>query len=110
MDRHAVDQTAEKYWSDYFGPYGKAWTKKVPRRVAAAIAEQLLKTASKDAPSATIVKAHIAPLGWAQTATGGLVFEGAFRGTARDGATVHHLFAAEFSANGDLTNLQQLAA
>lgn len=106
LHRQAVDQTAEAYWAGYFGAYGKAFTRKIPRKIAAAIAD----TVTKSDQSIRIVRARIAPLGFAETVTGGLIFEGVFRGTQPDGATITRLFAAEFDATGNLNKLNQLAA
>jgi hypothetical protein len=112
--KQSVDATAEAYWESYFGAYGKAFTKKVPRKVAAAIAAALAKVATAGAEKPpTITRARIAPLGYAATATGGLTFEGVFRGTSlKDGkpSYVFRAFAADFDANGELTHLQQIAA
>ena len=113
--KQAVDAAAEAYWAEYFKEYGKQWTRKIPRRVARAIAHQLTKAASSGAKTADlrIIRAQIGPIGYAQTTTGGLTFEGVFRGqTLREGRkdTVVQPFAVEFDANGKLTNLLRLSA
>jgi hypothetical protein len=119
QQRIAVDQVAEEYWKSYFKEYGKQWVRKIPRRVAAAIATALTKDArtagageNTPAPPA-ISKATIAPLGWAQTPTGGLTFEGIFRGVAvKDGkpAHIYRAFSADFNADGELSNIRHTQA
>lgn len=113
--KQAVDQAAVEYWSTYFGPYGKQWTRDIARRVARVIAQGIQRAASKGESGAAprILKAQIAPVGWAETATGGLTFEGVFRGTVVRGGRptrVLRAFVAEFDARGKLTELTQLAA
>jgi hypothetical protein len=113
--RTAVDRAAEEYWAAYFKEYGKQWTRKIPRRVAQALAESIHKAASrgKHKASLRVVRAAVAPLAWAESATGGLTFEGVFRGTVvREGRQSRELkaFRAEFDAHGKLTNLKALAA
>lgn len=113
--RTALDSTAKAYWEAYFGPYGKAWTRDVPRRVAMAVADGVKKAAATGGRAAPrIAKAKLAPLAWAPTITGGLEFEGVLRLTAADarGKTVvlHRAFSAEFDTLGKLVNLTQAAA
>lgn len=110
----AVDQGTKDYWASYFGPYGKQWTADVPRRVAAAL---LTRTASASktatARSPRCLKAQVAPLGWTKTATGGLLFEGVFRGryaSAAKQTTVIETFCAEFDSAGKLLKLDRFAA
>jgi hypothetical protein len=107
LTKTAVDAAAEEYWQAYFGDYGKQWVRKIPRRVAQAMAQ---RTAAKGDDRMT--KAQIGGLGWAETPTGGLHFEGVFRGTmvkAGRATQVLSAFAAEFDANGKLIDLQASA-
>ena len=102
--KKSVDQTAEEYWITYFGPYGKQFVGKVPRRVAQAIAQRV-RTASKF----VLKKAQIGALGFSETSTGGLLFEGVFRGTGlSDGRpmTKTCVFSAEFTPDGEFRDLQ----
>ena len=41
MEKTAVDQSAQKYWSDYFKEYGQAWVRTIPRRIKQASARHL---------------------------------------------------------------------
>lgn len=107
MDKRAVDQVTEDYYTEYFGEYGKAWVRKIPRKVASRIAADT-KTSAEDAV--------IAPLGFTATAGGGLVFEGLFRSVpvikGRAAAEPHFVFQgfrAEFDAHGELHELTQIA-
>lgn len=54
----AVDSTAEKYWSEYYGEYGQLWVRKIPMRVKAALAEH----ASQKKLAAVQGEPTIAPL------------------------------------------------
>lgn len=114
ITKQAVDRTAEEYWAAYFGPYGKQWTRKIPRRVAQVIAQSFARTASRQAQPSRIVRGQIAPLGWAQTPTGGLTFEGLFRGVVDRGngqqSQIIQGFCADFDGTGKLTKIEQLAA
>lgn len=110
MERQAVDQTTEAYWTDYFKEYGKAWVRKIPRRVASAIAAEVKRTAKAGEVTAPpLVRANIAPLGWAKSPTGGLIFEGIFRGSAADTRRVHRAFRAEFDPAGALIALRNVS-
>jgi len=112
--KEAVDQSTRDYWAKYFGPYGKRWTDDIPRRVARALAASLRQAAKKtQTPQLRVVRATITPLACAETATGGLVFEGFFRGdVVRAGRKSRELkaFRAEFTANGKLSGLKAIAA
>lgn len=117
--KHAIDSVAEAYWEAYFKEYGKQWVRKIPRRVAGAIAEHLNATARTAAEhrgegsgggagAGGVSRARIVPFAWTRTATGGLEFEGLFRGTTLvSGAPVdvHHLFVASFGGDGSLLDL-----
>jgi hypothetical protein len=109
--KQAVDSTAVEYWTSYFGDYGKTFTKDVPRRVAQVIVQGLRRAAKDNA--LRVVRAQVIPYGWAKTATGGLTFEGAFRGRVVRGGrenTVLRAFAAEFDPSGKVVDVQVLTA
>jgi hypothetical protein len=44
----AVDSTAEKYWEDYYGEYGKQLVKEVKKRVRADVAQEWLMRCGVD--------------------------------------------------------------
>jgi len=113
--KEAVDATTKEYWKAYFGPYGKAFTEDVPRRVAHFIAKALVApTANKTAKTITrILKASITPIGWAKSPTGSLIFEGVFKGVGiRDAkkTDVYQGFRAEFDPTGGLVSCKHIAA
>lgn len=41
MNKTALDQTAKKYWSEYFKEYGQMWVRDIPRRIKLATVRQL---------------------------------------------------------------------
>ena len=93
MRRYAVDKSAEDYWSEYFGEYGQAWVRNIPRRVSAALQAKDTRLASAD----------IQPLGVALRADGGLTLEGfaaARRKSASSGARHVTAFSIDFDAAG----------
>lgn len=101
--KRAVDSSAEQYWTEYFGDYGKAWVRKMPRRVAHAVARRI---ASTDPKAPAFKAAVIAPLGHAKLEDGGLLFEGIFRGMTPDAGQQHRTFAAEFAPDGSIRRLE----
>jgi len=113
--RTAVDSKAKSYWTEYFGEYGKIWTEGVARRVAASVSGSLAKTAAKGGQDVRFLRTQIVtptPKSWAKTATGGLIFEGFFRGLmTRQGQreTVLKGFVAEFAADGKMLSLRTKA-
>jgi len=113
--RTAVDSKAKSYWTEYFGEYGKVWTEGVARRVAASVSGNLAKTAAKGGQEVRVLRAQIVTptaKSWAKTATGGLLFEGFFRGLlSRQGRreTVLTGFVAEFAADDEMLSLRTKA-
>lgn len=99
--KQALDSAAEQYWTDYFGDYGKAWVKKVPKRVALAVAKRVASSAKQP-----LTHAVVAPYGYRQREDGGLHFEGAFRGMAGETPSVHRAFSAVFDKDGALVELE----
>lgn len=113
LTKEALDQAAAEYWKQYFGDYGKEWVRNIPRRVAQALVQQEASRIAERGRPNKIAKARIAPLAWAPTVTGGLTFEGVFRGVLNNAGkveNVHRMFAVEFDANGEIINLRQRAA
>lgn len=109
MRRQAVDPKAKSYWEAYFGDYGKAWTKDIPRRVTAALASELqtelVRQGGAGAPEVKI--RPVSAESWTKLADGGLKFEGfATARTADRDVAVTRLFAATFAPDGQLLGLQ----
>lgn len=91
MKRQALDNAAKDYWTAYFGEYGKAWVREIPRRIKAAAHK---KTAQLDEPS-------VVPAGYTITTDGGLDLEGAIRD-----ASGTRLFSASFDADGNVKDFR----
>ena len=113
--RTAVDSKAKAYWTEYFGDYGKIWTEGVARRVAASLSGSITKTAAKGGQEVRVLRSQVVPptaKSWAETETGGLVFEAFYRGLIeRQGRreTVMKGFVAEFDARGKMLALRTKA-
>jgi hypothetical protein len=107
--KQAVDATAEEYYASYFGDYGKQFTRKIVKRVAQLIAQRLNKSAGKSKTPPRVVRAQVGALGFAETPTGGLTFEGACRLFVVRGSRPEQrlcAFAAEFDGNGKMLDLK----
>ena len=106
QNRIAVDSTAESYWETYFGPYGKQWVRKIPRRVATALLQR--SAGLKPGEAATAAEgATVIPLMPRPVITANRVhIEGAvdFANGSR------RLFSAEFDHDGRLLALDHIPA
>lgn len=107
MERIAVDTTAEDYWETYFGPYGKQWVRKIPRRIATAVAQ---RTASQDSAATAPSAARVVPVMERPVITADrVIVEGAVD-LVTDGKTARRLFTAEFDHVGRLLSLDSIPA
>lgn len=95
MKRQALDNAAKDYWTSYFGEYGKAWVREIPRRIKAAAQK---KTAQLETQT---VEPTVVPAGYTVTTDGGLDLEGAMRDA---GGT--RLFSASFDADGNIKDFR----
>ena len=105
----AVDSTTEDYWESYFGPYGKQWVRKIPRRVATAIVQ---RTAGlRPGAAATLAEgARVVPIMPRPVITPDRVYiEGAIDLT-ESGRASRRLFSAEFDHDGRLLALDSIPA
>jgi len=113
--KQAVDSKAEAYWADYFGDYGRIWTRKIPRRVTSALQGKLGRTAGKLA-AMQVVSSVVTPLSersWAPRPDGGLTFEGLFSAEVDIGgrrARVLRAFCADFTPDGRMVGLKTTTA
>lgn len=105
MQRTAVDPKAKSYYEQYFGDYGKAWVKDIPRRVTAALSAELAADAARRARVAQVASVgpvHVRPVNaasYVRLPNGGIVLEGLARAPQ---ARVARAFVAEFSPEGVL--------
>lgn len=112
MQHHklAVDSTAEDYWETYFGPYGKQWVRKIPRRVATALVQRTAGIrpgeAAAAAQSAVVIPIMPRPVITAER----VHLEGVVDLKQADGSTTRRLFAAEFDHDGRLLSLDSIPA
>lgn len=106
----AVDAKAEDYWESYFGAYGKSWTRKIPRRVAAA----LLQRSAGVGPGQAAGMAEFAtmcPLTDAPVITKeGVFIEGAVELRNEAGQYQRRLFSAAFDHEGRILALDSILA
>lgn len=99
LSKTAVDATAKSYWESYFGSYGADWVRKIPRKIAAALAAKSL-VAQAD-------KAELRPVALVRDAKrGGFVLEAAVRGA--DGERL--MINAQISSTGDVGTVRGLGA
>lgn len=108
--RIAVDSTAEDYWEHYFGPYGKQWVRKIPRRVATALVQ---RTAGLRPGEAVMAAAHarVVPIMPQPVVTRDRVYvEGTVDMPDAGGAVTRRLFSAEFDHDGKLLSLDSVPA
>lgn len=108
--KQAVDSTTEEYWAAYFGPYGKQWVRKIPRRIAQALAQ---RTAGLDADATTRMAASttIVPLTAGPVITTDRVFiEAAADSISADGTKSRRVFVAEFDHDGKLLSIDSVVA
>lgn len=96
----ALDSSAESYWENYFGPYGKAWTRSIPRRIATKVTAKVA-TLRSDAPVAVIPHA-------VSVQTDRVLVEGTVR-TATKTGRLDTLFAAAFDHDGRMLSLDTVA-
>jgi hypothetical protein len=92
MQKVALDQTAKKYWSEYFKEYGKQWVRDIPRRIKRAAARHL---------QASVLTGEFAPLAGDVSADGSLSIEAAFTGQVDD-QDAKILITATFNNEGKL--------
>lgn len=110
QNRIAVDNTAEDYWETYFGPYGKQWVRKIPRRVATAVVQRTAGLRPGEA-SAVAEKTVVIPLMPRPVITAERVYlEGACDIPQADGTTTRRLFSAEFDHDGRLLAIDSIPA
>lgn len=107
--RTAVDATAEEYWEQYFGPYGKQWVRHIPRRVATAL---IARTANlRPGEAAELAqKAVVIPIMPRPVITKDRVFLEASLDLTQGGKTTRRLFCAEFDHDGKLLSLDSIPA
>lgn len=102
VQKQALDQTAKSYWEEYFGEYGRQWTRDIPRNVKSAMLDSRRRTAAGG--STELTESDVVPLGYAVTADR-VDVEGYFRGTYSDGHREAKLFRAQFNHDGKLLAL-----
>ena len=95
MNKVAIDETAKKYWSEYFHTYGELWTRDIPRRLKSAALE---KTAAK-------IEGAFSPMANSVADDGSLSVEAAFVGTI-DGQQARGLATAVFDKSGNITTFE----
>jgi len=105
--KQAVDSTAKLYWEQYFGDYGRQWTKDIARKVQGALVDDQRRQAGQE--STELSKGSVIPLGYSIKADR-LVLDGVFRGTFSDGRRVGKLFQAQFDHDGKLLTLESRRA
>lgn len=96
----ALDASAESYWENYFGPYGKAWTRTIPRRIASKV---IAKVAAVRADAPAVVVPHAVSV-----QTDRVLVEGTVR-TATKTGRLDTLFAAAFDHDGRMLSLDTVA-
>lgn len=103
LHKEAVDRATDSYWSDYFGEYGKALVRRIPRRIKQAFvaqveADQIKKVGAKGEDAIVAIGSiEVAPI----APPSGLTFEGVLTArvkTARGEGTVRRLFRATLDA------------
>lgn len=105
----AVDSTTEDYWETYFGPYGKQWVRKIPRRVATALVARTAGVRPGEA-AAIAQSAKVIPIMAQPVITKERVhIEGAID-LVQNGVPSRRLFAAEFDHEGKLLSLDSIPA
>lgn len=117
MIRTAVDATAEAYWEEYFGAYGKQWVRKIPRRVATALLARTARVAASSAPDErreqvadSLRYARIAPVMAAPVITRDkVVVEGLLEVAAPKQPVVRRLFSASFDHRGTLLAIDSIS-
>lgn len=92
MQKVALDQTAKKYWSEYFKEYGQAWVRDIPRRIKRAAVRHL---------QAGTLEGEFAPVAGDVSANGSLSVEAAFIGQV-DKQDAKILVTATFDGQGKL--------
>lgn len=105
--KQAVDATTEDYWEEYFGPYGKTWVRKIPRRVATAVIQ---RTASKRPGEAAelAATARVIPIMKRPVITKGRVVIEGIVDVTENGRIARRLFSAEFNDEGRLLALDSV--
>lgn len=102
--KQAVDSTAEAYWNAYFGEYGRAWVRKIPRRIAGVVFSRT--AGAGQAP--VVTDARVVPLVHAITKEA-VHLEGACIASV-DGRRTTRLFSASFDHEGRLLSLDSVLA
>lgn len=100
VQKQALDQTAKSYWEEYYGDYGRAWTKDIPLKIQAALKESGKKLAS------AAENLEIIPIEHAVTADR-VILEGVARSAKHDKA---ELFRAAFTHDGEVVDFETIDA
>ena len=109
----AADKTADDYWVEYFGEYGKMLTRDIPRVIKASILPAWRRSAAKQKRDLTLGTSTVVPLGYTAKDDGSLLLDGILkvsfteRGKRR---IASRLFSAQFSGDGDLVSINHCAA
>lgn len=99
LSKTAVDATAKSYWESYFGAYGADWVRKIPRKIAAALASKSL--------IARADQAELRPVALVRDSRGGgFILEAAVRGA--DGERL--MINAQISGTGDVGTVRGLGS
>ena len=98
MDKTAVDNAANKYWSTYFKEYGKMWVRNIPKRIKTA----MLQTKELGVKTA---EGNIVPVAYDISDSGVLSLEAAFSGKLDD-QDAKVLVMAEFTEEGKLRKFE----
>lgn len=109
QNRTAVDSTAEDYWETYFGPYGKQWVRKIPRRVATALIGRIAGL-QPGAAAELAAQARVTPVMPRPVITQDRVYLEAALDLTQGGKTTRRLFCAEFDHEGKLLALDSIPA
>jgi hypothetical protein len=114
IQKQAVDNTTEDYWETYFGPYGRQWVRKIPRRVASALIQRTAGTLSEAEAqeaynTAAVYPLHKAPviLKDASNKVQKVLVEGILQ-YRKAGKEITRLFSAAFDDEGRLLSLDSL--
>lgn len=99
LSKTAVDATAKSYWESYFGAYGADWVRKIPRKIAAALAQNSLIAKADGADLRPIALVR-------DPKAGGFTLEAAVRGADGERLMVN----AQISGTGDVGKIRGLAA
>jgi hypothetical protein len=99
----AVDEFAKKYWSEFYGSYGKLWVRDIAKKIKKAAIEEFApeyKVASGELDSSGVVT----PFGHAILDNGGVAVEGVFD----HGSIGKHAFQAKFDEDGEVISFDTI--